>query len=628
MNVNEIREHLGIIRPDVGSWVFNEDSEQVRNRILTEAAYVPYLDQLVIEGQRYLETPIPDLSWSLFHRIWEDGNRKTYEAVYFHRRQSLAALGLLCWLWPAREDYRNGLLDIVWAICNEFSWCVPAHFESLPGNQVTRQSVHDQYIGHHDPAIGIDLFAAETAFTLAEILQLTGEWWPAAVRDRIYRETYRRVFIPYLHSGPYFWEGVRNNWAAVCAGSIGAAAIYLIEDSQELSLILEKALPVLDLFLEGFGEDGACLEGYMYWSYGFGFYTYFAELLERRTAGGIDLCTHPKVKAIALFQQKCFLTGKKTVNFSDSQSEANVNIGLTHEWARRIPEMHVPEFSFKGKLLYDHCGRFAPALRNLIWFNPELQGKDWEEASYYLSDAQWVISRVHQPNGSFYFAAKGGHNDEPHNHNDIGHFILMGGNETFLADMGCGLYTKQYFGPDRYSFIGNGAQGHSVPVINNSYQLTGKESKASVLQAEIGPECDLFRLELKDAYGQPSLSKLERCWTWHKDCSPPRLHLEDQFEFSEGSDSVTERLICAFQPTMKGLGRVELEGSQIRLVIQFDGGLLEPTVEQLTFLNHFGKEVTFYALDFNYKRMNKDVAHRLRFELNFEIKEIVADISE
>ncbi|MDR6549854.1 heparinase II/III family protein [Paenibacillus qinlingensis] len=617
MKVEEIIEHLGIIRTGADSWLFHEDSQQVRKRILSDAAYLPYLEQLVAEGDRFLQTPIPDLAWSLFRRIWEDGNRKTYEAVYFHRRQRLAAFGLLSWLWPEREDYRDGLLDIVWAICNEFSWCVPAHYEQMPGHAAIRQSVLDPHIGNHDPALEIDLFAAETAFTLAEILQLTGEGWPEAVRGRIYREIYRRVFIPYLNNA-YFWEAVRNNWAAVCAGSIAAAAIYVIEDSQELAMVLEKALPILDLFLEGFGEDGACLEGYMYWSYGFGFYTYAAQLLERRTAGGINLFEHPKVKEIALFQQKSFLTGRKTVNFSDSQDEADVNIGLTHEWARRVPDMHIPEYSFEGKLIYDHCGRFAPALRKLIWFDVNLKGTDWEEASYYLPDAQWLISRVHQPNGSFCFAAKGGYNDEPHNHNDIGHFMLTAGEETFLADMGAGLYTKQYFSPARYTFIGNGAQGHSIPMINHELQLTGKEIKAKVLKAEIGPDDDRFTLDLKDTYGQLNLHAFERSWTWQKDCIPPRLQLEDHFEFTEGINSVKERFICAMEPKSYEQGRVQLEGIRYRLVIQFDHELLNPSVEQLKFLNHFGKDVTFYALDFIRKQDLTENTQRFRFAFYFE----------
>ncbi|WP_127587056.1 heparinase II/III family protein [Paenibacillus koleovorans] len=609
-------------RAELRDWLFREDREAVRNRILTESAFRPILEQLAAEGDRFLGQPIVELPWTLFRRVWEDGVRKTYEPVYFDRRQRLTALGLLSWLQPERDDYRDGLLDTVWAICGEFSWCVPVHFDSPPGVEPARYSVHERDVP--DIGIGIDLFAAETAFALAEVMALTGHTWPQTVRSRVYREVYRRVFTPFL-GGEYFWEHVRNNWAAVCAGSIGAAAIHMMEDEEELALVLEKALPTLGLFLEGYGDDGACLEGYMYWGYGFGFYTYFAELLGRRTGGALDLLANPKVKQLALFQQKCFLNGRKVVNFSDSPAEADVYIGLTHEMARRFPDMHVPAYTFQDKAVYDHCGRWAPALRNLIWFDPGMRGEGWETGSSYLADAQWMVSRVKKPEGTFCFAAKGGHNDEPHNHNDVGQFIVMAGEDTFLADMGAGLYTKPYFAPaTRYSFFCNSALGHSVPIIKGVSQSVGWASGAVVKQAEVTPGYDRFVVELQEAYEVPGLQRLERSWTWRKqqDGGMPWLELEDTFEFATDQrdevGAVTERFICPMMPVVAEAGRVELVGTEFKLLVRYDAALMEPDVETLPFLNHFGKEVLFYALDLKYRETEGERLQRLIFEFHFE----------
>ena len=35
------------------------------------------------------------------------------------------------------------------------------------------------------------------------------------------------------------------------------------------------------MFLDGFASDGGCAEGVVYWAYGFGYFTYAADLLER-----------------------------------------------------------------------------------------------------------------------------------------------------------------------------------------------------------------------------------------------------------------------------------------------------------------------------------------------------------
>ncbi|GJM76376.1 hypothetical protein HMSSN036_85920 [Paenibacillus macerans] len=113
----------------------------------------------------------------------------------------------------------------------------------------------------------------------------------------------------------------------------------------------------------------------------------------------------------------------------------------------------------------------------------------------FLPDAQWLVSRHRSAAGSFGFAAKGGHNGEPHNHNDLGHFILIAGRDTFAADLGSGEYTADYFGAGRYRYDCNGSQGHSVPIINGRHQAEGERHAAVVLEkaaGERGMRCGLI----------------------------------------------------------------------------------------------------------------------------------------
>src|SRR5690606_3446432 len=121
-----------------------------------------------------------------------------------------------------------------------------------------------------------------------------------------------------------------------------------------------------------------------------------------------------KVREIAMFQQKCFLDGRKVVNFSDSLPEAGVFLGLSHYLQALYPEMEVPEAGLRSAYTEDHCRRWAPALRNLLWVREEEQGAPWAGTSYYLPDAQWLVSRHRCLSGNYVFAAKGGHNAEPH----------------------------------------------------------------------------------------------------------------------------------------------------------------------------------------------------------------------
>src|SRR5690606_13249562 len=186
------------------------------------------------------------------------------------------------------------------------------------------------------------------------------------------------------------------------------------DDVDDLSLILEKVLHSLEFYLAGFNEDGVCREGYMYWQYGFGYYVYFADLLKKRTGGKIDLFQSEKVHQIARFQQKVFMEGNAVINFSDCPSYVRVFLGMTHYLKQRYPDLDVPVTRLRAKYTHDHCSRWAPAIRNFVWFCPEEKGEPWRAATYYLDASQWHMSRHVSRSGVYVVAAKGGHNAEPH----------------------------------------------------------------------------------------------------------------------------------------------------------------------------------------------------------------------
>ncbi len=413
----------------------------------------------------------------------------------------------------------------------------------------------------------IDLFAAETAFSLSEIVMLTGDVLDRLICKRIYVEVYKRIFLPFKTT-KYEWETQEHNWAAVCAGSIGSAALHLIEDPIDLATILERVLPAMECYLKGFSDDGVCLEGYGYWQYGFGYYVYFADLLKKKTDGQLDLFDDEKVHQIALFQQRCFLNQNHVVNFSDANPTASVFLGLSHYLSKVYHDFELPERKLRAKFTEDHCGRWAPAIRNLLWFDETLPEKPWGNGTNYYKESQWFISRHQTKSGSFSFAAKGGNNNEPHNHNDIGHFILQGDNEVFFKDLGSGLYTKDYFSEKRYTYLCNGSQGHSVPMINHQFQDEGASRFARIPQADIGKDVEIFELDIAKAYDLEPLQKLTRRFTWVKR-DLPKLVIEDTYSFTEQPVSIVERLITPSLRITEEEDEVILEGKQ-RLRILYD----------------------------------------------------------
>lgn len=175
-----------------------------------------------------------------------------------------------------------------------------------------------------------------------------------------------------------------------------------------------------------------------------------------------------------------------------------------------------------------------------------------------MPDAQWLISRSSHGDEVYAFAAKGGSNGEPHNHNDLGHFILYGAGEVWCSDLGCGEYTAEYFGEGRYGYDCNGSQGHSVPIIDGHYQQEGPDSAAVVREAVTGEAVDRLALELTSAYRVPALQSFTRTLEWNKKRDRPELTLSDRFTFDSPPESLVERIVTRKQPEL-----VLMDGRQV-----------------------------------------------------------------
>ena len=582
--------------------LFAEARDPGRWKTITTAPEYRALWQEVCErANGYRAQPLKALPYSLFRLFRETGSRAEYEREYFEHRDRLNLFALRALGEGDAADLR-ALEDTIWAICDEYTWCLPAHLAESPAADEEPESLRREAgiireVRRPQERM-LDLFAAETAFALAEVLSLLADRLAPAVVLRARSTIRRRVLEPYVGLAPAaWWETTAMNWASVCAGSIGAAAMYLIADPAVLAPLLQRVLATLDCFLEGFGADGASTEGIAYWTYGFGFYTYFAALLKQRTAGRIDLFRDERVKAIALFQQRCYLSGDAVVSFSDADLTQQYQPGLGHHLQRLFPEVRLPERQFQARLEDDSAHRWAHAVRNLVWYNPGAVHGLPDTSSIYLPDAAWLIAKQTTAAGTFCFAAKGGHNDEPHNHNDCGSFLLHVNGENLLADPGSGQYTRQYFGAERYEYFCTSSRGHSVPIVGGQYQKAGREYAVRIIAVQNAPDKDTLLMEIAPVYGIANLRSLLRRFTFEKSHGVG-LALRDEFVFAQPPESIVERLVSFFEPRLCGDGTLEIKGEHGRAVIAYDSRLLQPVIGQEQFVTHHLETKAVYLIDF------------------------------
>ncbi len=479
---------------------------------------------------------IPETTYTLYRRFRVAGERPPYEGPYFEKRQLLTRAVLSAWVEPT-EERLNRVNDLLWNICEETTWVVPAHEKKTAGN--------------------IDLFASETAADLAHVLALLGDKLKDEVRARVREEVNRRVLDPYLrHAREYSWGLGRNNWTGVCAGSIGQTFLLMEDDPERLAQGLTYVIEQLDNFIaHAFEEDGGCLEGIGYWNYGLIHFVGFAEMLRDRTKGAIDLMANPKLGAIARYPLVAYLGNGLYASFADAHEHSSVRPFL----AARFAERHGAS-GLLGLVSGGTDWRLSTALRDLAWWSGEKPDEPVLEDVFLPHSG---IARFSAP--PFVLAIKAGHNDEPHNHNDVGSFVLAAGGQVYLCDPGGGLYDASYFGPKRYDNVFANSYGHSVPRIGGALQSPGKAHCGTIERT--GDKG--VRLRFEKAYDVPGLVEASRTAALESDA----LIFEDQFTFS-GDGKPVEEVFLTWQ-------RVEASGNIARVIT--DAGVLEIVASQGTF---------------------------------------------
>ena len=373
------------------------------------------------------------------------------------------------------------------------------------------------------------------------------------------------------------------------------AALALEDDRERLAGMLDQVLRTMECFLSGFGGDGGCSEGIDYWAYGFGFYIYFAATLREFTGGRLDLIDNDLVPRIAAFPQAVSLGQGAYLNYSDASEQAVIPPGLGSHLAARfqqpIPGLAPPNFHA------DHAYRWGHVTRDLLWTSAAALHAPVVDGAHDLPDLAWVVDRRILAGRTLAFSAKGGHNDEPHNHNDLGHFIVHLGGESLLADLGAGIYTRQYFGPERYQSPNTGSHGHSVPLINGQPQRDGRAHAATVLLSQFHPDGVEFSLDLTRAYAGAGLQSFVRAFAWTVDFAVGRatLRLTDTFRFTAPPAIVEEYFISLRSPTLAD-GAATWTGQRGTVTMRYDRGQFEPSIELITAQAHHGAPYTVYRL--------------------------------
>jgi len=454
--------------------------------------------ELVKRGEETLGKEIPPVPATLLLEYVRNGNRSNYEKNTFGRRNQLIDLVLA----EAIEDkgrFTDAIANYVWAICEETYWGVPAHLSV----QKAKNGLPDA----DDPTV--DLFGAETAATLALTDYLMGaklDKVSPLLRRRIYAEANKKIFEPVKQTQRYSWlDPTRqvNNWNPWIMSNLMEAELLLEPDEARRAESLYQYMKLLDIYLNGLGEDGGCDEGPSYWFAAGGSVFDALETLQSATAGKINIYDEPLIGKMASYIYKMHIADNYFVDFADADPRFSGDGLMLYRFGKDIKDETLAGF---GLYLFSRNGRVTGEgfmkprrLRNLLTVRdlPASNAAYKASREAWFADIQVLTARA---DSGLFLATHAGHNGESHNHNDVGDFIVYLGSEPVIIDVGRGNYTAKTFSSKRYELWFTQSNYHNLPLIDGFAQLAGKQYTAERVRHSSNTSESALSMDIAKAY--------------------------------------------------------------------------------------------------------------------------------
>lgn len=544
--------------------------------------------EILAEADRLANTAPPAVTDDLYLTYSRTGSRTSYESVYGSRRDRLTTFA-----WAEALDGRGRHLAAIQreidAILDERAWTLPAHDATL-----------DNFYGR---VVEVDLGAAMRGWSLATVAAWFGADLGAARLTRLLSELRRRIADPYLNAlrngprGGFWWLNSNSNWNAVCHAGVTGAALAALADRNLRAEILGGAEANLPTFVSGFTDDGYCSEGIGYWSYGFGHYALLAETVAAATSGRLRLLQGAKLERVNAFPAGMEILARVYPAFSDNATSVQpaawvaplARRGLDGGGApARLPAPGWAEIA-RDQLYISAVRVWTPSVPAATAEPPQPELRHWFDA------AQVLVARAATDFGA---AIKGGHNDELHNHNDLGSFVIALGSTALLVDPGSEVYTARTFSAQRYDSKVLNSYGHGVPVVAGKLQASGRSFAARVLAAEWSRDRDRVLLDLKGAYPVPALRRLERELVCRRGTAEG-FTITDEVEFAAAETFGTA--LITFAPwRVLDASTLEIGTGAERLLVRLEseGGAIAVRSETIEENLPGGRKPTRLGLDF------------------------------
>ena len=479
------------------------------------------------EGQNIIKTAVPllnqtfpELPDDLYLEFTRIGNRTNYEGVYNKRNSWIVRLALAECL-----EYKGRFLPKLEEFLDQFlsqkSWVLPAHDARLTV--------------FNNTLLYPDLTGSSVTAMVAYIDWFLQDKLKPETRQRIRQEAYRRSITPWqevyrkgqLGSGRW-WMVSLFNWNAVCTCNMISASMILMDSRHDRAEALAAMETSNQFFYRGFTSDGYCSEGLGYWSYGFGHFLTMGEIVLASTNGKLNIFDDdPIILKCCEYARNIMVEDGVAPAYADCGFNANPG-----QYNLAIIQRHYPELLLKPvkepelpvSMLYFAIFAFSDGKTADPSVIPPVPPVS------FFDQAGILICRSKDENGfTFGAAIKGGHNNESHNHNDVGSYLIVANKTPLVCDPGGEVYSRRTFSSERYTSKVLNSYGHDVPVVAGQLQLTGPNAKGIISEPVFTDEKSSILIDMTSCYDVDDLVSLTRRFTF--DRVNRKIYITDNVEF-------------------------------------------------------------------------------------------------
>lgn len=485
------------------------------------------------QGEKHLSYEWKVVKATDYLEFTRSGNRSNMESVYNANLNAITAL-FVAELAEGKGRFIDQLINGVYYTCEMTSWSTSAH--------VSLQKARGSFPDHNDNVI--ELVSGDVGATFSWINYFLNKEFDKInplISKRLQQEIERRILTPYLNETHFWWmatnvdaqNGFVNNWNPWCNANVLQCFLLMEKDPQRLVKGVYKTMTSVDKFINYNHTDGACEEGPSYWGHAAGKMYDYLQLLYDATDGKIAIFSEPMIRNMGEYISRSYVGNGWVVNFADASAKGSFDYRLIYRFGNMVNSIEMKEFAAylqkefpKQMTVSRDMFRVLAGLSNdreIAKYNPVHQTAPF---TWYPQTEFCYIS-----DGKLFLAAKGGYNDESHNHNDIGTFSLYIDQMPVLIDVGVGTYTKKTFSSERYSIWTMQSNYHNLPLLNGYAQSYGKQYRATDVKANKNNKS--FSLDIAKAYNSDAgVKKWERNYKLQNN----NLYLEDRFEITDPAE--------------------------------------------------------------------------------------------